>query len=499
LASRAIDLARGPVAPPAPNGAGIWATRASWSRDLENMYSAWIETLFDAPEAASPSWDALEDVLRDPRRNLLFDYLGTNEDSVDPPGARPDCADLPYFLRAYFAFKLGLPFGVSECDRGRAGSPPKCHREIATNEARPPADDQLAGAQARFGRFLATTVANRAHSGSGRIPFDDEVSDYYPVPISAESLRPGTVYADPYGHVLVIAARLPQSEARGGGLFAVDAQPDGTVRRKRFWEGNFLFSDDRTLGGVGWKRFRPVSRIGGALVRWGDRAIRESPDYSDLASDAGSLGRDAFFQAVDDALSPKPLDPRRELLDGIAALEDMVRVRVDSVDSGREWLSTARGPVPMPPLADLFEAMGTWEDLSTPSRDLRLLVALDLVESLPGRVKLRPERYRLPPGTSAAEMESELRALLARELSSRTISYLRSDGSSFTLSLTDVLGRKVGFEVAYNPNDCPEVRWGAPLGSDEMATCRAHAPPEQQRQMQAMRTWFHERRRPPRR
>ena len=39
---------------------------------------------------------------------------------------RPDCADLPYFLRAYFAFKMGLPFGYSKCTRGGGGEAPKC-------------------------------------------------------------------------------------------------------------------------------------------------------------------------------------------------------------------------------------------------------------------------------------------------------------------------------------------------------------------------------------
>ena len=40
---------------------------------------------------------------------------------------RPDCADLPYFLRAYFAFKMGLPFGYSKCTRGGGGEPAEVH------------------------------------------------------------------------------------------------------------------------------------------------------------------------------------------------------------------------------------------------------------------------------------------------------------------------------------------------------------------------------------
>ena len=55
---------------------------------------------------------------------------------------RPDCADLPYFLRAYFAFKMGLPFGYSKCTRGGGGEPPKCYAwwNIQNEEPRRPAE-----------------------------------------------------------------------------------------------------------------------------------------------------------------------------------------------------------------------------------------------------------------------------------------------------------------------------------------------------------------------
>ncbi|MGP8123145.1 MAG: hypothetical protein ACLP8B_21805, partial [Xanthobacteraceae bacterium] len=103
----------------------VWPLRNAWNRTTENFYSAWIEKLFDAPFDDAPSWKALHEVLRDRSRNVLFDYLGLREDEIGMI-VRPDCADLPYFLRAYFAFKLGLPFGFSKCTRGGGGQPPKC-------------------------------------------------------------------------------------------------------------------------------------------------------------------------------------------------------------------------------------------------------------------------------------------------------------------------------------------------------------------------------------
>ena len=80
------------------------------------------------------------------------------------------------------------------------------------------------------------------------------------MPLTEETLRPGTVYADPYGHVLMLVRRVPQTGGAAGVFLAVDGQPDGTVARKRFWRGNFLFAQDPALGGPGFKRFRPIVR-----------------------------------------------------------------------------------------------------------------------------------------------------------------------------------------------------------------------------------------------
>ncbi len=89
---------RKPPGPP-PAGASMWAIRNSWNRETENLYSAWIEKLFDAPLDATPSWKTWRDVLHDKSRNFMFNYLGLGEDNGVLP-VRPDCADFVYFLRA---------------------------------------------------------------------------------------------------------------------------------------------------------------------------------------------------------------------------------------------------------------------------------------------------------------------------------------------------------------------------------------------------------------
>ncbi|MGA7488864.1 MAG: hypothetical protein WBW74_18235 [Xanthobacteraceae bacterium] len=529
------------VRPDKPGGPGsaagsTWPLRNAWNRASENLFSAWIEKLFDDPLDAEPSWPALHEVVRDPSRNFLFNHLGLREDQLGLI-IRPDCADLSYFLRAYFAFKMGLPFGYSKCSRGGGGGAPKCYawwniqhleeprpappEEIASPvlfnmfgqlvtppapPAPPPQPKLLTLAAAKrmglapaFGQYLRSTVADGVHSGSGRTAANDDNTDYYPVPLSQETLRPGTVFADPYGHVLVLARRVPQSEGAAGVFLAVDAQPDGTVARKRFWRGNFLFAQDPALGGPGFKRFRPIVRDkNGGLRRLTNAEIAKDPQYGDFSLDQSKLGVEAFYDRMDDVMSPAPLDPVRAMKEAITSLEEQVNARVTSVENGRKFQMSGRGDAEMPDGAVIFETTGAWEDFATPSRDLRLLIAIDVVRTFPDRVARRPERYAMPEEKSVADVKAELERVLASELAGRKFSYPRSDGSAWTLALKDVVERLPDLEMAYNLNDCVELRWGAPEKSAEAATCRRHAPGAQRAKMSEYRVWFHERRRPPR-
>src|SRR5258705_3076508 len=124
----------------------------------------------------------------------------------------------------------------------------------------------------------------------------------------------------------------------------------------------------------------------------------------------------------------------------------------------------------MPDGASIFETTGAWEDFATPSRDLRLLIALDVVRTFPERVARRPERYAMPRGKSVADVKAELQSVLASELAARKFSYPRTDGSQWTLALKDVIDPAADLEMAQNVNDCVDLRWGAPERSEEAAT-----------------------------
>jgi hypothetical protein len=471
----------------------IWPVKHDWSLATEDLYSVWIEHLFDDPLDVEPAWRALHEVTRDPERNFLHDHLGLREDDEHGLRLEPDCADLPYFLRAYFAWKLGLPFGYSECTRGDGGKPPRCSHWRSNLDANLGRGATLERIQLFFG-----DVGAAAQSGAGRTAGDDDQTDFYPTRLTRDTLRPGTVYADPYGHMLVVVRRLPQTASDGGLLLAVDAQPDGTVARKRYWRGNFLFVHDPTLGSPGFKHFRPVviSNEGGLRLLTNDEIGRDQ-DYGDFDLEQDKLKTEAFYDRVDAVLSPRPQDPTRALQATLDALEEQVHARVRSVANGEDYVAKHPDVIAMPDGAAIFETWGPWEDFATPARDLRLLIAIDVARAFPEKVTSRPERFTLPAGYSPDDV-GKLKGLLNRELASRHLDYTRSDGSTWRLSLADVVERAPNLEMAYNPNDCVEMRWGAPPRSKESETCRRHAPDEQTERMRRYREWFSARRRPPR-
>jgi hypothetical protein len=468
-----------------------------WDQATQALFAAWVEHLFDAPPEQALSFPSLEPVLRDPQRNFLYDYLRKGEDLR--VAAEPDCADLSFFLRTYFAWKLGLPVSWRACDRGSSNRPPHCDQ--------PEVDRSFIGTAASVDTFhrVSRRVMDQVTSGGGRTALADDGSDFYPVALERASLWPGTVYADPYGHTLMIVKWVPQSGEHGGLLLAVDAQPDNSVARKRFWEGTFLFAKTPSAG-PGFKAYRPPLAGGakGGLTPPVNRTLTGRAGLPPYSTEQEKLGADDFYARMERLINPRGLDPEAAYEATLAALMEQLETRVKSVDNGEEYMRGHRGTmVAMPKGPAIFETVGPWEDFATPSRDMRLLIALKVLENFPARIRNHPELYvfkqllglKLESATAAAERIEKLHAQSIRE---KFITYTRSDGTPFRLSLADIYARRPGLEIAYNPNDCVERRWGAAPGLPDYGSCRRQAPPEQRTRMEEYRPWFREAKRPPR-
>lgn len=472
----------------------IWPIQSGWNRNYENLYSAWIELLFDAEIKERLTFTPLHKVFYDKKRNWLYNHLGYQEDGPKERYSvkvKPDCADLPYFLRAYFAWKMRLPMGYRHCDRGSSKRAARC-KSLITNE------DKLKRLKKKrpadiFSTFLRRKVSY-VHSGSARTGADDNESDLYPLRLSRKTLRPGSVYVDPYGHLLVISKWFRQNSKRGGMLFAVDGHPDLSVGRKRFWKGAFLFTTK--IPGGGFKAFRPLEYQNERVRALKNEELNQLSGYKGFYSDKQyTMTPDQFYFRMDKVLNPRPQVAQIAYKARLEALYELILERVDSVAAGEKYMkSTQYHVIDMPDGPKIFETRGAWENFSTPARDMRLLIAIEDVRRFPDHVLSHPKRYRFS-GKSKDELRSELKTIFDSFTSEKTMAYIKSDGSSQRVTMGEVLKRTKGLEVAYNPNDCVELRWGA--SGDELKTCKRRAPEDQQDKMKKYRAWFETRDRPP--
>lgn len=277
----------------------IASAKRSWDAGMETLYSAWINALFQDCDEQS-AWPALHEVTQNKERNFLFNYLSQGEDN--PKNGlimEPDCADNPFFLRAYFAWKLGLPFGFHRCDRGYLGGSSPKPGQWVLNEG--------ANTVKAFNSFLGM-MKNGVHSGTARTALNDETSDYYPVALQRSALRPGTVFADPYGHTLILVSWKKQTSNHPGLLLAVDAQPDKTIAIKRFWKGNFLFNTSDVVGEPGFKAFRPILIQKGKLSLMSNEALQSVQGYAPFSMQQKRMDSKDFYLTMERIINPKPLD-----------------------------------------------------------------------------------------------------------------------------------------------------------------------------------------------
>ena len=481
--------------PSQPAIQSVWKVQRSWDNKAEELYSAWVNALFCNADERS-SWKSLNAVTETKDWNFLYNHLSLDEDN--PSGKNkvimePDCADNPFYLRAYFAWKLGLPFGFHESDRGALGRAPGVGRWI-TNET----PISRSNPTQKFNAYLRM-VANGVHSGTARAAMNNENADYYPVELNRDGLRPGVVFADPYGHTLILVNQLPQTSAGPGVLLSVDAQPDKTIAIKRFWKGNFLFETSGVIGEPGFKAFRPIVENKGNYRLLKSTELTTGSGHIPFSLQQKGMKSEDFYHTMERVINPKPLDPETALLDLIKALHEQLMVRVNSVETGEKYMRAHPGTViPMPSRATgVFQTGGVWEDFSTPNRDLRLLIAMDAVIDFPAKVLRSPEDYKMPKLKSAEAVKSKLDEILKSKLDELSITYIRSNGSEQKLTLAEILKRRDAFEIAYNPNDGAEIRWGAPEGSAERSTCKRQVPPAQKKVINETRSWFHKRLHPP--
>jgi hypothetical protein len=405
----------------------------------------------------------------------------------DPPGTswRADCADLPYFLRAYYAWKRGLPFSYINAVSPKGGTNDIRYtvrgNEIASRR------DILTGTTS--GPALLTDLRNTISSAMYRLHPDMEATDLYPLRIDRRAIRPGSVLYDPNGHLAVVY----KVEADGRLLF-IDSHPDNSLTRGTYGR-KFVRSSPGM--GAGFKNWRPLRLEGasrtpsGTLVggRIAFAKNAELPDYS-TEQYFGNIARppDREWASGPFVLEGQPVDYydyMRAMMGGgslayepLAELRNMMRANCEDIRYRDEAVNLAvqnrihlkPQPPRLPP--NIYGTEGEWEEFSTPSRDARLKASFkelrDQVQRFVEWHQAGDKRVRY----QGMDLLMDLLLTYDNEANACIITYLRSNGTPVQLGYEEV--RRRMFLLSFDPYHCIERRWGATQPAEAM-TCRDDA------------------------
>jgi hypothetical protein len=457
--------------PPAVNTGPEWRiVKERWSPEDERGYQGFVQAI---GRSNCMSLEGCLQIEANPwRRTDDRTYFG-------------DCADMAYVLRAYYAWKHGLPFSYQNAmrtaDGGRddirysANGNVVASRRDAIGTKPVKGDDFISriGGEVSTAMFRTDPVA-----GGGKLH-----DDFYAVEISREAIRPGVLAYDIYGHVGIVYDVLDD-----GRVLVIASHPDQTVTRSDYGP-NFMRA--KPALGAGLKGWRPISlegatrRADGALVGGRIRAAKNEEiadfsleqfigntphpsgewHYGEFRFEDRTLG---YFDYVRKKLAAPGFayHPVEELRNGLQTICGAIKDRKVAVDRAiSAKLHLMPHPEKMP--YNIYGTYGSWEDYSTPSRDARLKVSF---------IELRREMQRLVERVAAGEKDvryegadlgRDLWAAFEQEKDACTIAYRRSDDMRVRLNLGHVMDRL--WMLSFDPYHCPERRWGA--AGAELETC----------------------------
>ncbi len=376
-----------------------------------------------------------------------------------------DCAKLPYLLRAYYAWKNGLPFSYAD---GVAGS--RFGRKSNRIVSRAGMIDSGGGidAPAAIRRMLdsVNSAAYRTDAArDGDIP-----SDFYSPALAPGSIRPGTVIYDTNAHIAIVY-RVDEA----GRIHYMDAHPDFTISRSVY--GPQFGMSPAALGG-GLKNWRPqqlqdAGREGGRLIGGHYALARNSqvPDFSlvqYLGTEPGmdrprwryrgaSLGYYEFARA---AVSGGRTDfnPVFELQATMGTLCNDLNDRFQAVNQAvANGVSAKLHPGQIPD--NIYSSDdGDWETYATPARDARLRAAF---VAFRGQMARMIDQWvgRDPRIVyDGSDLKRDLLAAYDRQSQACAITILTSDKRPLAMTFDDIAQRL--FALSFDPYHCVELRWG---------------------------------------
>ncbi|MGD0191985.1 MAG: hypothetical protein ABSD74_14690 [Rhizomicrobium sp.] len=459
---------------------GVWSNIATaspwrilkdhWSDADERGFGAFVQAIGESGCNSSESC----------LRNAANPYRNTDQAFID---IDVDCAKLPYLLRAYYAWKNGLPFSYVDGVSGAGGD---LRFTKSSNRATSRHDVIDHGGGINAPRVIADALSS-VFSGTYRTDAAEKrgvLSDFYSPVLKPGSIRPGIVVYDVNGHVGIV-----YKVDADGRIYYMDAHPDFSITRSVY--GAQFGQSPMGLGG-GFKSWRPLQLVNahtdedGHLLG-GHMAFAENdqiPDYSlvqytgtelnpsndvtkaKFSYDGAKLG---FYEYVRAAVSGgrTTYNPVYELQATMRTLCNDLGDRAQYVDQAiAEGLQNKPHPDRLP--ENIYgSADNTWESYSTPSRDARIKAAFaQFYTEMKEMIRMWTDRDpRLV--YDGYSLKEDLRKVYDAESQKCTITYLSSGKRPVPMTFDDMAHRL--FAMSFDPYDCIELRWGA--DGDERISC----------------------------
>jgi hypothetical protein len=433
--------------------------KATWRASDEAAYSAFIVSLGAAVE--SRKCNTVETCMKSSANPFH---------SSDPVGLKyyADCADLPYYLRAYFAWKNGLPFSfVSRVDLRNPNDPNGADIRYPRDGNKPIGRTDTSGHGPGYFTnakdILNWVVGDSVSTATIRMPSipqpREALGDFYAIPVRRGELHPGTVIYSADGHAAVVY-KIPAD----GLLQVIDAHPDNamtlTSYGPRFQRGNpnmgAIFKNFRPLELVGATPDAEGNLVGGTIVAKPDAQI---PGVSDEQVTTKFPNTPAFQMWVRQRLAEVGfrIDLVTDFKQSVQTLCRLVQQRKEAVDKAiTDQIDKKDNPALM--VANIFGAADEWEMYSSPGRDVSLRIgfkaALDNAKYNVDQLKIGNPLFSYAGTNMAADLYKTYQETAA----SCPLSYTSRDGSLQKLDLEQIRLRL--FKISFDPYHCIDLRWG---------------------------------------
>lgn len=484
---------------------GAWPICRQWTVAETHHYGEWIRHIWVKKAEGTPEQRRakLERVLTDPDMNLLLDPEFAGEQSnaqlstdvIRSMHSILDCGKLTIALSGYYAYRRGLPWMITSIRSGGG-------------DVRTSAHNIPVGIYSSFDcespeEFFVNAVTGFC-TGNLRIePFNtnSELSDTVPVAIDPRFLIPGAMhYLD--GHVLILADVDKHGELRFldattaasrdiytfNGLNAVVGIPaKNSNRAGSEYAGCFQ----------GLRVFRyPIAETDdtGKVVRVRRRTDAEMKEFgfsteqydhvetikTKQAMIENGIPITSFHELIQSRMrTVSTVSPVEFIASFADELVNLFETREAFVQEG--WKDVqANGPILFPENSrsdNVFVAGGRWGAWSSAASDIdlrtRYYYLADWMDNVIRWYERKPDfvdltgldRYYL---VDQGNLAYALMAEKTRVFKERTFQYTNSAGAPVTLTLYELEKRL--YDLSFDPNHPPELRWGARVGTEEYAT-----------------------------